>query len=203
MTSASLTRSAAPVADPRRWLALALLAVAQSVVVLDPSIVNTALPSISEDLGVPTENLSWIINAYVLTFGGFLLLGGRMGDLLGRRRIFVGGLVLFALASLAGGLAQSETQLVAARAIQGLGAALLAPAALSIVTTLFAAGPERHKALAVWGAVAGAGGVAVGEHRVAHLTQIRVQHVDHPLRAELLGEGGSQAAFWYGVGQRY
>jgi len=159
---ASLARSepvdAAP--DPRRWRALALLAVAQFVVVLDASIMNIALPSISVDLGVPTENLSWIINAYVLAFGGFLLLGGRMGDLLGRRRIFVGGLLLFSLASLAGGLSESEGQLVASRAVQGLGAALLAPAALSIVTTLFAAGTERNQALGVWGAVAGAGGVA-------------------------------------------
>ncbi len=159
MTPSSPPR-AAPTADPRRWLALALLAVAQFVVVLDASIMNIALPSISADLGVPAENLSWIINAYVLTFGGFLLLGGRMGDLLGRRRIFVGGLVLFSAASFAGGLSQSEGQLVAARAIQGLGAALLAPAALSIVTTLFPSGTERNQALAVWGAVAGAGGIA-------------------------------------------
>ena len=146
--------------DPRRWLALALLAVAQFVVVLDASIMNIALPSIGTDLGVSQESLSWIINAYVLTFGGFLLLGGRLADLLGRRRVFVTGLVLFALASLAGGLAESSSQLVAARAVQGLGGALLAPAALSILTTIFPAGAERNKALGVWGAVAGSGGAA-------------------------------------------
>jgi EmrB/QacA subfamily drug resistance transporter len=152
--------SPAPALDPRRWLALALLAVAQFVVVLDASIMNIALPSISADLGVPTEDLSWIINAYVLTFGGFLLLGGRLADLLGRRRIFVAGLVLFGAASLAGGLAATQGQLVAARAVQGLGGALLAPAALSLLTTLFPAGAERNKALSIWGAVAGSGGAA-------------------------------------------
>jgi EmrB/QacA subfamily drug resistance transporter len=146
--------------DPRRWLALALLAVAQFVVVLDASIMNIALPSIGTDLGVSQESLSWIINAYVLTFGGFLLLGGRLADLLGRRRVFVTGLVVFALASLAGGLAESSSQLIAARAVQGLGGALLAPAALSILTTIFPAGAERNKALGVWGAVAGSGGAA-------------------------------------------
>ena len=149
-----------PALDPRRWRALALLAVAQFVVVLDASIMNIALPSISADLGVPREDLSWIINAYVLTFGGFLLLGGRLADLLGRRRIFVVGLILFAGASLAGGLSGSQGQLIAARAVQGLGAALLAPAALSMLTTIFPPGAERNKALGVWGAVAGSGGAA-------------------------------------------
>jgi EmrB/QacA subfamily drug resistance transporter len=146
--------------DPRRWLALALLAVAQFVVVLDASIMNIALPSIGADLQVSQDSLSWIINAYVLTFGGFLLLGGRLADLLGRRRVFVAGLVLFAAASLAGGLSESSTQLIVARAVQGLGGALLAPAALSILTTIFPAGAERNKALGVWGAVAGSGGAA-------------------------------------------
>src|ERR687894_3189407 len=145
----------------RKWLALALLALAQFVVVLDASIVNVALPSIGTDLEFSQENLSWVINAYTLTFGGFLLLGGRMADLLGRRRLFLGGLILFALASLAGGFAQSEGQLIAARAVQGLGAALLSPAALSLVTVIFAEGADRNKALGVWGAVAGSGG-AVG-----------------------------------------
>jgi EmrB/QacA subfamily drug resistance transporter len=144
-----------------KWLALALLAAAQFVVILDASIVNVALPSIGADLNFSQENLSWVVNAYVLVFGGFLLLGGRMADLLGRRRLFMIGLVLFALASLAGGLAQSEGMLIAARAVQGLGAALLSPAALSLVTVLFAEGAERNKALGVWGAVAGSGG-AVG-----------------------------------------
>ena len=145
----------------RRWIAMALLAAAQFVVVLDAAIVNVALPSIGTDLNFSQENLSWVVNAYTLTFGGFLLLGGRMADLLGRRRLFMAGLVLFALASLAGGLATSDGQLIAARAVQGLGAALVSPAALSLVTVLFAEGAERNKALGVWGAVAGSGG-AVG-----------------------------------------
>lgn len=150
----------AATAHGRRWIALALLAVAQFVVVLDASIVNVALPSIGTDLGFSQDNLAWVVNAYVLVFGGFLLLGGRMADLLGRRRVFMGGLVLFALASLAGGFAESEGQLIAARAVQGLGAAILSPAALSIVTTIFADGAERNRALGVWGAVAGSGGAA-------------------------------------------
>jgi EmrB/QacA subfamily drug resistance transporter len=143
-----------------KWLVLALLAMAQFVVVLDASIVNVALPSIGKDLNFSQDNLAWVVNAYVLTFGGFLLLGGRMADLLGRRRVFIIGLILFAAASLAGGLSQSEAQLVIARAVQGLGAALLSPAALSIVTNTFAEGSERNKALGVWGAVAGSGGAA-------------------------------------------
>ena len=144
----------------RRWIALALLCIAQFVVVLDASIVNVALPTIGESLTFSQENLSWVVNAYVLTFGGFLLLGGRLADLLGRRRVFIGGLILFAVASLVGGFAESEATLIAARAVQGLGAALLSPAALSIVTTTFSDGAERNKALGVWGAVAGSGGAA-------------------------------------------
>jgi EmrB/QacA subfamily drug resistance transporter len=144
----------------RRWLALGLLCMAQFVVVLDASIVNVALPSIGQALDFSQENLSWVVNAYVLTFGGFLLLGGRLADLLGRRRVFMFGLVLFALASLAGGFAEAEGMLIAARAVQGLGAAILSPAALSIVTTTFRDGAERNKALGVWGAVAGSGGAA-------------------------------------------
>ena len=142
-------------------LALALLATAQFVVVLDASIVNVALPSIGRDLEFAQNDLSWVVNAYTLTFGGFLLLGGRLADLLGRRRMFVYGMWLFAVASLAGGLAQSDIWLVVARAVQGLGAALISPAALAILTRTFAEGAERNKALAVWGAVAGSGG-AVG-----------------------------------------
>ena len=144
----------------RRWLALVLLAAAQFVVVLDASIVNVALPSIGESLSFSQDDLSWVINAYTLTFGGFLLLGGRMADLLGRRRMFIAGLIVFAGASLAGGLAQSDVWLISARAVQGLGAALLSPAALSLVTVLFAEGAERNKAMGVWGAVAGSGGAA-------------------------------------------
>jgi EmrB/QacA subfamily drug resistance transporter len=150
-----------PSSGTNKWLALALLAAAQFVVVLDASIVNVALPSIGRDLHFSQDDLSWVVNAYVLVFGGFLLLGGRLADLLGRRRLFMVGLILFAVASLAGGLAQSAGWLVAARAVQGLGAALLSPAALSLVTVLFAEGSERNKAMGVWGAVAGSGG-AVG-----------------------------------------
>ncbi len=147
-------------AERRKWLALVLLAAAQFVVILDASIVNVALPSIGTDLRFSQDNLAWVVNAYTLTFGGFLLLGGRMADLLGRRRMFMAGLVLFALASLAGGFTSSEGLLIAARAIQGLGAALLSPAALSVVTTTFTEGAERNRALGVWGAVAGSGGAA-------------------------------------------
>jgi EmrB/QacA subfamily drug resistance transporter len=143
-----------------KWLALALLATAQFVVVLDASIVNVALPSIGKDLDFAPDDLSWVVNSYTLIFGGFLLLGGRLADLLGRRRMFIAGLTLFALASLAGGFAQSEMWLIIARAVQGLGAALVSPAALSIVTTTFAEGSERNTALGVWGAVAGSGGAA-------------------------------------------
>ena len=127
----------------------------QFVIVLDASIVNVALPSIGRDLDFSQDNLSWVVNAYTLTFGGFLLLGGRLADLLGRRRMFISGLILFSLASLAGGLAQSDIWLIIARAVQGLGAAIISPAALSLVTTTFAEGAERNKALGVWGAVAG------------------------------------------------
>ena len=149
------------VADTRKGAALALLAAAQFVVILDASIVNVALPSIGLDLNFSQDDLSWVVNAYTLVFGGFLLLGGRMADLLGRRRMFMVGLVVFGLASLLGGLSSTEGQLIAARALQGLGAALVSPAALSILTTTFAEGAERNKAMGVWGAVAGSGG-AVG-----------------------------------------
>ncbi len=143
-----------------KWLALALLAMTQFVIVLDASIVNVALPSIGRALDFNQDDLSWVVNAYTLTFGGFLLLGGRLADLVGRRRIFIFGLILFSVASLLGGLAQSDIWLIAARATQGLGAAIISPAALSLVTTMFAEGAERHRALGVWGAVAGSGGAA-------------------------------------------
>jgi EmrB/QacA subfamily drug resistance transporter len=151
--------SATPSTD-RRGLALALLAVAQFIVVLDAAIVNVALPSIGTALHFSQDDLSWVVNAYTLTFGGFLLLGGRMADLIGRRRMFIIGLVVFATASLAGGLAQSDTWLIVARAVQGLGAAIVSPAALSLVTVLFREGSERNKAMGVWGAVSGSGGAA-------------------------------------------
>jgi len=139
---------------------LALLALSQFVVVLDASITNVALPSIGRDLDLSQDSLSWVVNAYTLTFGGFLLLGGRLADILGRRRVYMAGLVLFGAASFVGGFSQTEGMLIIARAVQGLGAALLSPAALSILTTVFREGAERNRALGVWGAVAGAGGAA-------------------------------------------
>jgi EmrB/QacA subfamily drug resistance transporter len=144
----------------RRWTALILLCAAQFVVVLDASIVNVALPSIGRGLGFSDQNLPWVVNAYVIAFGGFLLLGGRAADLLGRRRVFMAGLLVVAVASLAAGFSASQGQLIAARAAQGLGAAIISPAALSIVTSLFADGAERNKALGAWGAVAGSAGAA-------------------------------------------
>jgi EmrB/QacA subfamily drug resistance transporter len=138
-----------------------ILAAAQFMVVLDASIVNVALPSIQTDLHFSQENLQWVVNAYTLAFGGFLMLGGRAADLFGRRRVFMIGMIVFAAASLAGGLATSEGWLIGARGIQGLGAAIVSPAALAIVTTTFTEGAERNKALGIWGALAGAGG-AVG-----------------------------------------
>jgi EmrB/QacA subfamily drug resistance transporter len=144
-----------------RNLALALLATTQFVLILDIAIVTVALPSIGTDLDFAAADLTWVINAYALLFGGFLLLGGRMADLIGRRRMFMYGLILFTAASLAGALAQSALWLVIARGAQGLGAALVSPAALALVMTLFAQGAERNKALGIWGAVAGSGG-AVG-----------------------------------------
>src|SRR6187397_2272940 len=146
--------------ESKRWEALALLCIAQFMVVLDASIVNIALPTIGDALDFSQDDLSWVVNAYVLTFGGFLLLGGRLADLLGRRRVFIAGLLVVAAASLAAGFSTNEGQLIAARAAQGLGAAIISPAALSIVTTTFRDGAERNKALGAWGAVAGAGGAA-------------------------------------------
>jgi EmrB/QacA subfamily drug resistance transporter len=145
----------------RRWIALILLCAAQFVVVLDASIVNVALPSIGRGLHFSEQDLPWIVNAYVIAFGGFLLLGGRAADLLGRRRVFMAGLLVVAGASLLAGFSATQGELIAARAAQGLGAAIISPSALSIVTTLFHDGAERNKALAAWGAVAGSAG-AVG-----------------------------------------
>jgi EmrB/QacA subfamily drug resistance transporter len=149
------------VPDPKRWWALALLCSAFFMVILDVSIVNVALPSIERHLHFSQSDLQWILSAYALTFGGFLLLGGRVADLLGRRRVFMVGVALFTLASLACGLSNSEATLIAARAVQGLGAAILSPAALSIISTTFEEGSERNKALGIWGAMGG-GGAAVG-----------------------------------------
>jgi EmrB/QacA subfamily drug resistance transporter len=149
------------VPDPRRWWALALLCSAFFMVILDVSIVNVALPSIESKLHFSQSDLQWVLSAYALTFGGFLLLGGRAADLLGRRRVFMFGVALFTIASLACGLSNSEGQLIAARAVQGLGAAILSPSALSIITTTFDEGSERNKALGIWGAMGGSG-AAVG-----------------------------------------
>jgi EmrB/QacA subfamily drug resistance transporter len=146
--------------DRRRWLVLALIVTAQFMVVLDIAIVNVALPSIKTDLHFSQVSLQWVITAYSILFGGALMLGGRLSDLLGRRRLFVIGLTLFTASSLLDGLAWSEGSLIAFRTLQGLGAALLSPAALSILTTTFAEGRERNLALGVWGAVSGSGGAA-------------------------------------------
>ena len=149
------------VASPNlKWVGLALLGAVQFMVVLDIAIVNVALPSIQTDLGFSQANLQWVISAYALVFGGFLLLGGRTADLLGRRRVFMGGLVLFTIGSLLCGLAWDEASLIGARAIQGLGAATISPAALAILMTTFAEGRERNIALGVWGAVGGFGAAA-------------------------------------------
>src|SRR3954454_19765605 len=147
--------------DPQRWKALAVVCAAFFMTVLDVSIVNVALPSIGESLDFSRDSLQWVITAYAITFGGFLLLAGRMADLLGRRRVFLTGVVVFTIASFLCGFAWSEGVLVGARALQGLGAAIISPAALSIITTTFEEGAERNKALGIWGAIGG-GGAAVG-----------------------------------------
>src|SRR3979490_3288031 len=136
MSSASVTQTAAESHDRRRWIALALIVTAQFMVVLDVAIVNVALPSIRTDLPFTQASLQWVITAYAILFGGVLLLGGRLADLLGRRRLFVAGLALFTISSLLDGLAWSEGSLIAFRSLQGLGAAMLSPAALSILTTM-------------------------------------------------------------------
>ncbi len=143
--------------ETSRWLILALVCLAQFMVVLDATITNVALPSIERDLSLSQSDLQWVINGYGLLFGGFLLLGGRAADLFGRKRLFLAGIALFSLASLVCGLSDDPSMLIAARAVQGLGAALVSPAALSIITTTFE-GPDRARALGVWAAIAGGGG---------------------------------------------
>ncbi len=152
--------SEAEAVDQRRWIALAVIVAAQFMVVLDVAIVNVALPSIKTDLHFSQEGLQWVITAYSIFFGGVLLLGGRLADLLGRRRLFIAGLLLFTVSSLLDGLAWSEGSLIVFRSLQGLGAALLSPAALSILTTTFREGRERNLALGIWGAASGSGGAA-------------------------------------------
>jgi EmrB/QacA subfamily drug resistance transporter len=147
--------------DPMRWRALAVVCAAFFMTILDVSIVNVALPSIGKSLHFSRDNLQWVITAYAITFGGFLLLGGRLADLMGRRKLFLVGVVLFTIASFFCGLAWSEGVLIGSRAVQGLGAAIITPAALSIITTTFEEGAERNKALGIWGALGGSG-AAVG-----------------------------------------
>src|SRR3954468_21589441 len=144
----------------RRWKLLAVLCGVYFMVILDAAIVRVAVPSIERDLQMSSEGLQWVANAYMLTFGALLLLGGRMGDLLGRRRLFLGGLALFTFASLLCGLAPTGAALIAARAVQGLGAAAMTPAALSTLMTTFPEGAERNKAIGVWGAIGGLGATA-------------------------------------------
>jgi EmrB/QacA subfamily drug resistance transporter len=153
------------------WVVLVLVCFAQFMVVLDATVVNVALPSIQSDLHLSEANLQWIVNAYTLVFGGFLLLGGRAGDLLGRKRLFLFGLVVFTTASLLNGLAVNSGMLIACRALQGLGAAFISPAALAIITTTFEEGAERAKALGVWAAIA-IGGAAIGLIVGGALTQL-------------------------------
>src|SRR5437870_4266463 len=160
MSSEIVTQAAAGTQDRRRWAALAIIVAAQFMVVLDVAIVNVALPSIRTDLHFSQESLQWVITAYSIFFGGVLLLGGRLADLLGRRRLFIAGLALFTVSSLLDGLAWSEGSLIGFRALQGLGAAMLSPAALSILTTTFREGRERNLALGIWGAASGRGGAA-------------------------------------------
>jgi EmrB/QacA subfamily drug resistance transporter len=152
-------------------IALAIITTAQLMIVLDASVVNIALPSIQADLGISRANLSWVINAYVLAFGGLLLLGGRVGDLLGRRRVFMFGIALFTVASFLGGIAQSEALLLAARALQGVGAAIASPTALALITTTFPAGPPRNRAMAVYAAMSGMG-AAIGLIVGGSLTEV-------------------------------
>jgi EmrB/QacA subfamily drug resistance transporter len=175
--------------DPHRWRILAVVATAFFMTILDVSIVNVALPSIAQDLEFSRENLQWIITAYAIAFGGFLLLGGRAADLLGRRRVFMVGVALFTLASLTCGLAQNEAMLIASRAVQGLGGAIISPAALSIVMTSFEEGPERNKALGVWGALGGSGaavGVLLGGVLTEYLSWRWIFFVNVPVGALVL-----------------
>ena len=167
MTTQSHVQAVSPPAEDRSSLSsrrgvaiLLLLSLVQFMDILDSSILNIALPSIKDDLDFSQQSLQWVVNGYILAYGGFLLLGGRAADLLGRRRMLVAGLVVFATASLVGGLAQTSAVLVGARFVQGLGAAMLSPAALSTLTSTFRSGRDRNTALGVWGAVSGLGGAA-------------------------------------------
>ena len=175
--------------DPRRWQALALVCVAFFMTVLDVSIVNVALPSIGNSLHFSETGLQWVITAYAITFGGFLLLGGRAGDILGRKRMFLIGVTIFTIASLVCGLAGNIGVLITARAVQGVGAAIISPAALSIVSTTFEEGAERNKALGIWGALGGSGaaaGVLFGGILVKYLGWQWIFYVNVPVGAIVL-----------------
>src|SRR2546423_7671813 len=168
----------------RRWSALALIVTAQFMVILDVAIVNVALPSIKSDLNFSQTNLQWVISAYAIMFGGALLLGGRLADLLGRRRLFVAGLAVFTASSLLCGLAWSESSLIGFRALQGLGGALLAPAALSLLMTTFAEGRERNLALGIYGAASGSGaavGVLLGGVLTSYLSWSWIFFINVPV----------------------
>jgi EmrB/QacA subfamily drug resistance transporter len=176
--------------EGRRWLTLGIVGAAFFMTILDVAIVNVALPSIEKDLNVSETTVQWVLIAYAITFGGFLLLGGRMADLLGRKRIFLVGLTLFTLASLVCGLAGSIGVLIGARAVQGIGAAIISPAALSIVTTTFREGAERNKALGIWGALGGSGaaaGVLFGGIITKYLGWQWIFYVNVPVGAIVFG----------------
>src|SRR5437879_4413049 len=174
----------------KRWFVLAVIVAAQFMVVLDVAIVNVALPSIKTDLHFSQESLQWVITAYAILFGGVLLLGGRLADLLGRRRLFMLGLVIFTASSLLDGLAWSEGSLIGFRSLQGLGAALLSPAALSILTTTFREGRERNLALGIWGAASGSGGAAgvlLGGALTSGLSWSWIVFINVPVGALVIG----------------
>src|SRR5256885_7498733 len=170
--------------ERRRWIALALIVTAQFMVILDVAIVNVALPSIKPDLGFSQTSLQWVISAYAIFFGGALLLGGRLADLFGRRRLFIGGLLLFAASSLLCGIAWSEGSLIGFRAVQGLGGALLAPAALSLLMTTFREGRDRNLALGIYGAASGSGaavGVLLGGVLTSYLSWSWIFFINVPV----------------------
>ena len=207
-TAAALASGERSAWDRRKWFILAAICVAQFMVVLDIAVVNVALPSIRSDLHFTVESLQWVLSAYAIFFGGFLLLGGRLADVLGRRRLFMAGLALFAGASLACGFAWSETSLIVFRCIQGLGGALLSPAALSILVTTFAEGRERNLALGVWGGIAGSGaaaGTLLGGLLTSAFGWQWIFYINVPIGAALIGlspfllpasrEGGERRGF--------
>jgi EmrB/QacA subfamily drug resistance transporter len=184
-----MTETAAHLDSRRRWGVLAIVGAAFFMTILDVAIVNVALPSIERDLNVSETTVQWVLIAYAITFGGFLLLGGRMADLLGRKRIFIVGLLLFTIASLFCGLAGNIAVLITARAVQGVGAAIISPAALSIVSTTFEEGAERNKALGIWGALGGSGaaaGVLFGGILVKYLGWQWIFYVNVPVGAIVL-----------------